>query len=336
MMGRLHGKRREAGVLLPTTTMKAFINRINRGLRSDADKYKDKDRERSDRDREKVLPPAPAKVRPDDSWLKHASAPPASFSLPPIASTPPLPPPTPPLSAPLPAPVVQQIPPQMPTQQPAQLPTPTQQPQPHPQPTSSHPTTPVERQPSPPPPATHSTASSRPSQQSDNTPDSAARRKVAFRSPPPTPGTPTVALPDTDSTPRVASPVATPTQTTSTTYYKMRPASAAARFAAQHRASPDDPRNGGTTPPRANTSNSRHNTGRTTQSPTSSARLPAQDTASMTIRSGTPYSHMSGLSAIQAAASWSEAAEHDLVNNLGPRERTRQEVLWEIVASEER
>lgn len=35
-------------------------------------------------------------------------------------------------------------------------------------------------------------------------------------------------------------------------------------------------------------------------------------------------------------ASWSEAAEEDLVSNLGPRERTRQEVLWEIVASEQR
>lgn len=35
-------------------------------------------------------------------------------------------------------------------------------------------------------------------------------------------------------------------------------------------------------------------------------------------------------------ASWSEAAEEDLVSNLGQRERTRQEVLWEIVASEER
>ncbi|KAF8758527.1 hypothetical protein RHS01_03021 [Rhizoctonia solani] len=45
---------------------------------------------------------------------------------------------------------------------------------------------------------------------------------------------------------------------------------------------------------------------------------------------------MSGTSAIQAAASWSEAAENDLVTNLGSRERTRQEVLWEIVASEER
>ena len=39
---------------------------------------------------------------------------------------------------------------------------------------------------------------------------------------------------------------------------------------------------------------------------------------------------------ILAVTSWSENAEEDLVSNLGPRERTRQEVLWEIVASEER
>ena len=34
--------------------------------------------------------------------------------------------------------------------------------------------------------------------------------------------------------------------------------------------------------------------------------------------------------------SWSEMAEQDLIANLGPKERTRQEVLWEIVSSEER
>ncbi|KAG8904003.1 hypothetical protein FRB99_002415 [Tulasnella sp. 403] len=61
----------------------------------------------------------------------------------------------------------------------------------------------------------------------------------------------------------------------------------------------------------------------------------AQSTVSF--RSGTPYSHMSGRSTtIQPPASWSESAEEDLVSNLGPRERTRQEVLWEIVASEQR
>jgi hypothetical protein len=36
------------------------------------------------------------------------------------------------------------------------------------------------------------------------------------------------------------------------------------------------------------------------------------------------------------AAHWHEAVEEDLVTHLGPRERGRQEVMWEIVASEER
>ncbi|KDQ18028.1 hypothetical protein BOTBODRAFT_171718 [Botryobasidium botryosum FD-172 SS1] len=76
-------------------------------------------------------------------------------------------------------------------------------------------------------------------------------------------------------------------------------------------------------------------TPRTAASPTQSARAtPYQEAASM--RSGSPFSFQSGRSAIQAVASWSEGAEEDLVCNLGPRERTRQEVLWEIVASEER
>lgn len=55
------------------------------------------------------------------------------------------------------------------------------------------------------------------------------------------------------------------------------------------------------------------------------------------LRSGTPYSHMTNASSrILSAQSWSEGAEEDLVSNIGQRERTRQEVLWEIVASEER
>ena len=55
------------------------------------------------------------------------------------------------------------------------------------------------------------------------------------------------------------------------------------------------------------------------------------------LRSGTPYSQMTHASSrILSAQSWSEGAEEDLVSNLGQRERTRQEVLWEIVASEER
>lgn len=37
-----------------------------------------------------------------------------------------------------------------------------------------------------------------------------------------------------------------------------------------------------------------------------------------------------------APVSWAEMTDAELVNNLGDRERTRQEVLWEIVASEDR
>ncbi|KAJ8520406.1 hypothetical protein ONZ45_g2746 [Pleurotus djamor] len=64
-----------------------------------------------------------------------------------------------------------------------------------------------------------------------------------------------------------------------------------------------------------------------------------QDGLSMqSLRSGTPYSQMSQTSGsrILAATSWSEVIEDDLVSNLGSRERTRQEVLFEIISSEER
>jgi len=57
------------------------------------------------------------------------------------------------------------------------------------------------------------------------------------------------------------------------------------------------------------------------------------------LRSGTPYSSMSHNSSgshILAAQSWSEVTEDDLVSNIGSRERTRQEVLFEIISSEER
>ena len=61
------------------------------------------------------------------------------------------------------------------------------------------------------------------------------------------------------------------------------------------------------------------------------------DSASVqqTVRSGTPYSQ-SNSSRIMTPASWSEHTEVDLVANIGSRERTRQEVLFEIVSSEER
>ena len=74
------------------------------------------------------------------------------------------------------------------------------------------------------------------------------------------------------------------------------------------------------------------------QSPPSLPRKPQhpglQDV--MSVRSSTPMSYISSRTSVQAAASWSEAAEEDLVSNLGSRERIRQEVLWEIVTSEDR
>ncbi|GAA5822220.1 hypothetical protein JCM10212_002495, partial [Sporobolomyces blumeae] len=39
---------------------------------------------------------------------------------------------------------------------------------------------------------------------------------------------------------------------------------------------------------------------------------------------------------IYAPTTWSEMAHQELVVNLSARERTRQEILWEVVASEER
>ncbi|KIK59783.1 hypothetical protein GYMLUDRAFT_74229 [Collybiopsis luxurians FD-317 M1] len=84
-----------------------------------------------------------------------------------------------------------------------------------------------------------------------------------------------------------------------------------------------------------------------TGSPYTSPQTPYSASAqSLRSGAGTPYSQMSGMSGmsgttasgsrILAATSWSEVTEEDLVSNLGSRERTRQEVLFEIISSEER
>ncbi|KAK6907462.1 hypothetical protein I203_101456 [Kwoniella mangroviensis CBS 8507] len=74
-----------------------------------------------------------------------------------------------------------------------------------------------------------------------------------------------------------------------------------------------------------------HGNGTTSSSPTKS---------STTILSPTPSDAstgaMSNMSYLPQPNSWSEMAEDDLIANLGPKERTRQEVLWEIVSSEDR
>lgn len=74
---------------------------------------------------------------------------------------------------------------------------------------------------------------------------------------------------------------------------------------------------------------------RATTSPNLNRAFADNASIQQTIRSSTPYSQ-SNCSRIMTPASWSELTEDDLVANLGSRERTRQEVLYEIVSSEER
>jgi hypothetical protein len=153
-------------------------------------------------------------------------------------------------------------------------------------------------------------------------------KKVAFISPPPTP-TPTNldrALPDA---PGNGLTPALPMKTT------------LSRFQAAHGKEPR-----GSTATAA--SSSKTDVGSTSKA---SAKATSTRTASpylqkpngeagsaQSLRSGTPYSQMSNSSGsrILAAQSWSEVTEEDLVSNLGSRERTRQEVLFEIISSEER
>jgi hypothetical protein len=49
-----------------------------------------------------------------------------------------------------------------------------------------------------------------------------------------------------------------------------------------------------------------------------------------------PFSEWSTATSVIPPVGWSEGAEGSLVSNLSAHERTRQEVLWEVIASEER
>jgi serine/threonine protein kinase len=57
---------------------------------------------------------------------------------------------------------------------------------------------------------------------------------------------------------------------------------------------------------------------------------------SVIIESEDVFEGNAGQGVVGASAAWSEAVDEDLVCYLGARERTRQEILWEIVASEDR
>ncbi|KIP09071.1 hypothetical protein PHLGIDRAFT_103281 [Phlebiopsis gigantea 11061_1 CR5-6] len=149
-------------------------------------------------------------------------------------------------------------------------------------------------------------------------------KKVAFISPPPTPG-PDLSRP-LPSTETLAPAVPGPSKTS------------VSRFQAAHT---KDPRGSTSTAASSRTDVATVKSAKPGSTRAASSPYPRayHDGASIhqSLRSGTPYSQMSHASSrILSAQSWSEAAEEDLVSNLGQRERTRQEVLWEIVASEER
>lgn len=158
---------------------------------------------------------------------------------------------------------------------------------------------------------------------------SEAHKKVAFISPPPTPAVVERSLHDDPN--KVPTPAGVPAKTT------------LSRFQATHGKDPRGSTTNGVSSSKTNVASSSVVSVKATSTRTATSpgpHRPLGDSASLhqSIRSGTPYSQMTNNSSsrILATASWSEGAEEDLVSNLGPRERTRQEVLWEIVASEER
>ncbi len=167
--------------------------------------------------------------------------------------------------------------------------------------------------------------------------DAHNQKKVAFISPPPTPAPLQRALIDPDTP---------PPEISSTIKQASAPAplkTTVTRFQAAHGA---DARGSSSTassskvnvvPKAVNGNSAKATSTRTALSPNSQKTFADNASIVHSMRSTTPYSQTSqSTSRILSTASWSEAAEEDLVSNLGPRERTRQEVLWEIVASEER
>ncbi|KAG6890463.1 hypothetical protein C0992_001510 [Termitomyces sp. T32_za158] len=148
-------------------------------------------------------------------------------------------------------------------------------------------------------------------------------KKVAFASPAPTIVSDR-ALPDTPPPPPSAQPIKTNLTRFHATYGKEPRASVAAASSSSSSKSDADTK----TVKATSTS---------TRTPSPYLQKPA-DQSAPSLRSATPYSQMSASSGsrILAATSWSEVTEEDLVTNLGSRERTRQEVLYEIISSEER
>ncbi|KAF5380934.1 hypothetical protein D9615_003888 [Tricholomella constricta] len=153
------------------------------------------------------------------------------------------------------------------------------------------------------------------------------QKKVAFISPPPTPVNTDRTLPDA---PAPTQPAASPPLKTTVS-----------RFQATHGKEPRASLSTAASSSKADVATTANKTSvKATSTRASSPYLQKQAEAASaaSLRSGTPYSQMSTNSGsrILAATSWSEVTEEDLVSNLGSRERTRQEVLFEIISSEER
>ncbi|KAJ7172536.1 hypothetical protein C8R46DRAFT_894930 [Mycena filopes] len=155
------------------------------------------------------------------------------------------------------------------------------------------------------------------------------QKKVAFKSPPPTPSNLDRTLPEA---PANASGSGVPLKTS------------VSRFQAAHGTSSKEPRGStstGASSSKTDLASSAKTAVKSTSTRTGSPYLQkiGEAGSSQSLRSGTPYSSMSNTtsgSRILAAQSWSEVTEEDLVSNIGSRERTRQEVLFEIISSEER
>ena len=155
------------------------------------------------------------------------------------------------------------------------------------------------------------------------------QKKVAFISPPPTPANFDRALPDAPGN-GTSPPANAPLKTT------------VSRFQAVYGKEPRGSVSTGASSSKTDVTTPNKTTVKATSTRTGSPYLQKSFEAASapSLRSGTPFSSMSSNnfsgSHILAAQSWSEVTEDDLVSNIGSRERTRQEVLFEIISSEER
>lgn len=290
--------------------MKAFLNRINRGLSKE--KEKDKDKEPVHKEKIPQLPPL------GDWPPQRGAATPTSVYKPlPELSARPLPPIDEPTSS---------------SAESSQQPTPTNSITPLPAQDAHDESAGADSSaPASSPRVAEADSAGRNSRKTNNSGSSSntahgdVQKKVAFLSPPPTPG-PTAdrALPPADTpTPANSGPLKTTVSRFQAAYGK---------------------ETRGSTSTAASSKTDVNSTVKSTKAASTRAATSPYprnygDGASIhqSLRSGTPFSQMSNASSrILSAQSWSEGAEEDLVSNIGQRERTRQEVLWEIVASEER